>query len=495
MDWNDVWIPVNIQTGILGLLIFTVLVWFLRRPKKLPPGPWSWPLLGALPQLAMIEGPAYKTLTKMGQRFGPVFSFNIFNQLVVVLQDYDVIKTALDQNALSGRPSFEISQLTMPGKGVLSASGEPWLELRKFSSTVLRKLGMGKSTFEQQIATEATYLLEEVRKQGDESFDPRNVIENAVANVICYLVFGNRFEYTDERFRRLIDAINKSLENGGVAGVVEFLPIISKLTFLPVVKRHIDNNLAFQRMMGDLLRDHEEGYQRGISRDFTDAFRNAMAEKEHTGEQTYLTPNNLFYSVSELFGAGMETTTSTLRWALLYMIAYPETQTRVQQEMDRVVGRNRLPRYTDRPSLPYTQAVLCEVQRELIVPYALPHKCTEDTTLSGYHIPEGAIILINLWHILHDADEWEDPMQFRPERFLDSEGRLLRREKFIPFGLGRRVCLGKHLAKMELFIVFTSLLHQFTFKPPEGVVASLDANDGGITHAPVAYTLIAAPRD
>ncbi|XP_022094290.1 cytochrome P450 2U1-like [Acanthaster planci] len=496
MEWNETLNQVNIRTCLLGLLIFILLFWFLRRPKKFKctPGPWGWPLLGNIPQLAMMKLPSYEAITEMGHRYGPVFSFKVFNQLFVVLQDFDHTKEALDQHQLSGRPEFEISQLTNPGKGVLSAYGSPWIELRKFSSTKLRSLGMGKNTFEQQIASEAAYLLQEIRKKGAQSFDPKKILGNAVANVICFLVFGSRFEYNDVRFTGLIKAIGNSIENSGIAGVVQFLPIVSKLTFLPVVKKHIENDKAFQRMLRNLLRDHAEGYQFGVARDYTDAFRDAIEVKAQKGEQTALNSTSLFYSVSELFAAGTETMTTTFRWALLYMIAYPDIQSRVQQEMDRVVGRNRLPRWLDKPSLPYTEAVLCEIQRVAIVPLGLPHKCLQDTTVAGYHIPEGAIILINMWHILHDPNEWTNPMAFRPDRFLDSDGKFVRPEKFIPFGLGRRVCLGKHLAKMELFIIFSSLLHQFTFKTPEGADVSFKSHEG-LTHSPQPFEVIAIPRE
>ncbi|XP_022080874.1 cytochrome P450 2J6-like [Acanthaster planci] len=494
MDLAGLWSHVNLLSALLGLVIFTVLSWFFSRSKNLPPGPRGWPLLGYIPQLARIKEPVHEVFAKMGKKYGPVFCLKIANQLVVVLHNYDVIKEACDQFQLSGRPSFEIGQLTLPGHGILTASGAPWVELRRFSSMALRKLGMGKITFEKQISIEARYLLKEIQKQGRESFNPKEFLQNAVANIICFLVFGSRFEYTDEKFKELLETLHKSHELGGAGGVVEFVPIFAKLTFLPIVKKHMAINRAFEQMMRRLLKEHEKGYRPEISRDYTDAFYSEMKAKDSKGQPTFMNPISLFHSVSGLFGAGTETTTTTLQWVLLYMIAYPEIQAKVQQELDSVVGRDRPPQLSDKPQLVFTQAVLHEIQRVTIVPLGVPHKCMEDTTVSGYHIPKGSLLLTNLWQVLNDPCEWTNPKQFRPERFLDRHGNLVRREKFIPFGVGRRFCLGENLAKMEVFLVFTILLHHFTFKAPEGATITFKAVES-LTLAPVPYKVIAVARD
>jgi len=125
----------------------------------------------------------------------------------------------------------------------------------------------------------------------------------------------------------------------------------------------------------------------------------------------------------------------------------------------------------------------------------VPHKCIEDTTLRGYHIPKGTIIVANIWSVHQDPIEWPNPSEFRPERFLDGEGKIVRRDKLIPFGIGRRVCLGEHLARMELYIIFTCLLHQFNFTATEGDKPISCRAWDGITHAPEAFELCAIPRD
>ncbi|XP_038060380.1 cytochrome P450 2J6-like [Patiria miniata] len=495
MDFSNTSLGLDIWTFLVIFLVFVVVSLLIRKPRNLPPGPWGWPLLGYLPQLAVSRVPTYEALSELGLRYGPVCSFYLTNQLVVVLQDFDVIKKALALHQLSGRPTFEICQKSLPGHGVVSASGKEWEELRRFSVTTLRSLGMAKSSYEKQISTEAQCLMEEIRKIGGRKFDLRCAMESATANVVCSVLFGKRFEYTDERFIELLQISDDIIEIAGAGGVLEFIPMFSKLTFLPIVKRQIEVNNRLMAFIKDILEDHDTGYEPGSSRDYIDAFYNEMRQKESQGLPTYLNTNSLYYTIAGLFSAGAGTSASTLRWAILYMVAYTEIQKRVQDELENIVGRDRLPQLSDKPKLPYTQAVLSEIQRVgCIAPLSIPHRCLEDTAVSGYHIPKGALIVPNLWQVCYDDTEWTNPREFKPERFLDEEGNFRARDHFVPFGIGRRVCLGENLAKMELFIFFTFLLHQFTFESPEGATGVSFEPKGGITLGPVPYKIRAIPR-
>ncbi|XP_072020639.1 cytochrome P450 2U1-like isoform X1 [Amphiura filiformis] len=201
----------------------------------------------------------------------------------------------------------------------------------------------------------------------------------------------------------------------------------------------------------------------------------------------------LYQTVSQLFSAGSETTVTSLRWSLLYMMAYPEIQSRIQNEIDCVVGRDRLPRVGD--ALPLTEATIMEVQRySSIAPLGVPHVATEHTTLQGRNIPKGTLLFCNIWAVHHDPDVWTNPDQFRPERFLSEDGKVYQPKEYIPFSTGHRKCLGEHLAKMELFIIFSHLLHQFTFKSPPDVELSMDGTLG-VTNAPKPFQCVAIQRD
>ncbi|XP_075430104.1 cytochrome P450 2D20-like isoform X5 [Ascaphus truei] len=169
----------------------------------------------------------------------------------------------------------------------------------------------------------------------------------------------------------------------------------------------------------------------------------------------------------DLFIGGTETSTTTLRWALLFMLLCPDVQSKVQEEIDRVIGRDRKPTMGDMLKMPYTNAVIHETQRYGdIVPLAFPHMTYRDTEIRGYFIPKGIAVLTNLSSVLKDETVWEKPHQFYPEHFLDADGKFVKREAFMAFSAGRRVCPGEQLVRMQLFLFFTSLLQRFTLQIP-----------------------------
>lgn len=164
--------------------------------------------------------------------------------------------------------------------------------------------------------------------------------------------------------------------------------------------------------------------------------------------------------------AGAETTSTTLEWCALAMIAFPEVQCRAQAELDAVVGRDRLPTFADSPHLPYLRAVIKEVLRwRPALPLGVPHAATEEDWYEGMYIPKGTICIVNAWHCNHDPAVFgEDAYEFRPERHLDEHGELssgpaeTNQAGHVAFGFGRRVCVGKDLAQDSLFISIARIL-------------------------------------
>ncbi|XP_022093482.1 cytochrome P450 2J6-like isoform X2 [Acanthaster planci] len=428
--------------------------------------------------------------------YGNIISVNLAGHLVVVLHGFTTIREAFNQQQFSARPRMYTSEKVRPGVGVITSSGDVWTEIRRFSLTVLRGLGVGKSSFEDNIAAEAEFLMEDWTKYEGAAFDPRHSIANAVSNVICSVVFGRRFQYNDAVFRRMLECNDDIVERAGSGGAIEFSSLLARLTFLPFIRDYIATVRQSYNQIRSMVVRHNQDYDADNPRDFIDAYLQHQQAKERQGcEASVFDMDNLTNLVSDLFFAGSETTTTTLRWMLLYMMIYPEVQARVHKELDAVTGRNRFPRLGDKPDLPYTEAVICELQRiTTIAPLAVPHACLEDTKLLGYDIPKGTILVSNLWHDHFDPTVWEEPNVFRPERFLDRDGKVVRREEINPFGIGRRICLGEHLARMELFIFITFLLHQFTFKKPQDAPPLTLRGINFGTWSPVEFKVCAIPR-
>lgn len=161
------------------------------------------------------------------------------------------------------------------------------------------------------------------------------------------------------------------------------------------------------------------------------------------------------------FAAGAETTTATTAAFILAMVIYPDVQLKAQAEIDRVVGRNRLPTFEDKDALPYVFAVYMETLRwHTVFPQGVPHRLQVEDTYCGYILPSGATIVVNAWGILHDVNEYPDPMAFKPERYLSEDGNLdfSVDPRNVAFGFGRRVCAGMHFAENSLWIFIAQVL-------------------------------------
>ncbi|CAI9604789.1 unnamed protein product, partial [Staurois parvus] len=195
-----------------------------------------------------------------------------------------------------------------------------------------------------------------------------------------------------------------------------------------------------------------------------------LMKQESAKAEKYFDDENLVHSALDLFAAGTETTSTTLRWAMLLMMKYPEIQKKVQEEIRTHIKQGQMPTVDDRRNMPYTEAVIHEIQRFAnIVPLNLSHATSSDVYFRGYCIPKGTEVIPFLTSVLYDKTQWKTPYEFNPNHFLDANGKFVKQEAFMPFSAGRRACVGESLARMELFLFFTGLLQTFTFYPPPGV--------------------------
>uniref|UniRef100_A0A914XLS2 Uncharacterized protein n=1 Tax=Plectus sambesii TaxID=2011161 RepID=A0A914XLS2_9BILA len=168
----------------------------------------------------------------------------------------------------------------------------------------------------------------------------------------------------------------------------------------------------------------------------------------------------------------METTATTLRWAIVFLVTHQDVQKKMQKEIDDVVGRDRRPTMADKMDLPYSTAVVLEMQRKAnIVSFNVPRYTTVDTEIGGHSIPAHTTIFPQITSVLDGPDAYADPDRFDPSRFLESDGKTFNKtamDHFVPFSLGKRVCAGESLARMELFIILLSLVQRYSFDVPKG---------------------------
>ncbi len=171
--------------------------------------------------------------------------------------------------------------------------------------------------------------------------------------------------------------------------------------------------------------------------------------------------------VQDLFLAGTETMSNTLSWSMLYVAKYPELQSEVCEEIDRVLGREKLPTESHRFKMPYVEAFLNETMRfHCAGPILIPRSTTREITFRGYHIPADSFIMVNIWSCMRDPEFWTEPNEFNPRRFLDTSSpggtKVVKNPAMMPFGVGKRACIGESIGRLQLFLIFTSILQKFS---------------------------------
>lgn len=500
-------LAVNIQTILVFFLVFLVCVLFLstRKPANYPPGPTIFPVVGTLPAIkATKKGQQpYELINEIYKKYGEVVYLKLGAHPSILVSGYDAVKECLltKGDLFANRPdNMYIWKNILKQRGIL-ANGPRVKTMRRFAVVALRDFGVGKRTLEERITEEARAVRDVFSQHEGQPFDCVMLMVNAVSNIICSIAFGERFEYTDADFRAMLDHLQALFRDGDLTSPLNFFPWLrfgpKFLPFFAKLQVMLDSLDAMVSFVKTRVEDHRHGFDPNNIRDFVDLYLEYQqkTDTDETDKESKLSEEDLFYLIVQLFGAGTETTSTTLNWTLLYMITWPEIQQRVHQEIDAVIGGSRAPSLKDKTAMPYTNAVLHEVQRLTnIVPINIPRSNTCDTELCGHFIPKGTIVSVNLYSVNMDPKYWEQPEQFKPERWLDGNGDFVKREAFMPFGAGRRACLGEQLAKMELFLFFTTLMQQFTFKMAEGTEHPGIKGNQGITLMPPTYKFTCTRR-
>ncbi|KAM6963010.1 cytochrome P450 2J2-like [Aplochiton taeniatus] len=435
-------------------------------------------------------------MDKLAEEYGPVFSLRRGNARIVFVSGFKMVKETLvtQLDSFADRPIVPLFHVVFKGIGIALSNNYLWKMQRKFASTHLRYFGEGKKSLENYIELESAFLCDAFKEEQGRPFNPHYILKIAVGNIISSVVFGHRFDYSDEEFQRILHLDNEAVLLAGTARAQLYDAFPDLLKHLPGPHQTIHANYA--QIVGFLemeIKKHQEDWDPENPRDYVDSYLTEI-EKRKNDPLAGFRLESLVVCTLDLFEAGTESAATTIRWALVYIMNYPEIQEKVHAEIDRVIGQSRQPTMADRPNLPYTDAVIHEVQRMgNIVPLGFPKMASKDSTLGGYFIPKGTAIVINLSSVLFDKMEWEKPDTFHPEHFLDSKGQFRRREAFLPFSAGKRVCLGENLARMELFLFFTALLQRFTFAPTCGVMPSMEGVMG-FTQSPEEFEMIAIAR-
>ncbi|XP_013398640.1 cytochrome P450 2J2-like [Lingula anatina] len=488
------------------VLIFLIILLFLvaqRKPHRYPPGPLRWPVIGNLPIVIGAKMQA-KDFMKISQKHGSVFSLRLGVLDMVIINGYDAIHEAFSEKAelFTGRPHdlIYIIQKGIGKKGLIMNEGPSWHELRKMIAVAFRDFGVGKKTLEERILDECQALFEVLdskqKAQSIQSTNLQRTLMSAVSNIICSITFGDRFQYTDKQFVKLLDSLARFFRTSALALPENAFPFLRFIR----TSSQTEDMIGIQNDLRDFVRQqvekHKETFDPDNIRDIVDLYLQVTGKEKR---QTKAFSNeSMVRAIVDLFSAGTETTSLSTTWAILFLVCYPEIQRELHKEIMQVIDNGRRPSLQDKPHLPYVQAFISEMMRVVnIAPTSVPHVTQDEVELCGYVIPKRTVCTANIYSVHMDPKEWPEPEEFRPERWINKNGEFYKPSKaFLPFSLGPRACLGEQLARIEFFLFLTSMVQQYEFSTPIGAQLPRPFPErSGITTTPPDYELYIMKRE
>uniref|UniRef100_A0A803TPU9 Uncharacterized protein n=1 Tax=Anolis carolinensis TaxID=28377 RepID=A0A803TPU9_ANOCA len=484
---------------LIVLLAILLLLYFLKQQwsrQHFPPGPLALPLIGGIWKINFGTGYNVDTPMQFAEQYGNIFTLWVGHMPVVFLSGFQAVKEGLVDHSeeFSERPQSPFLTTIGKGKGIVFSNGHTWKQQRRFGVVTLRKLGVGKKSMEGQIEEESRQLVELFAREKGQPFDPALPITNSVSNVICAMTFGYRFPLEDETFKELIDAITYSLKFGGSPFhlLYEMFPWLMK--HLPGPHKEALHTIEMVLSLAKKeIRKHKEQKSFQEPRDFIDFFLLEIEKRRNDPTSTY-DEENLAQDIHDLFLAGTEAIIISLKWAVLLLANHPDIQDKAYKEIEDVLSSSSFS-YQDLKKLPYTNAVLHEIQRSKYSSlFGVPRQTATDVKMRGFLIPKGTTVITNLRSVLLDPEHWESPNEFNPKHFLDQDGHFVAREEYLGFGAGARACLGEHLARMEFFIFLVNLLRAFRFELPPGVKKLNEEPVAGFITPPHPYKVCALHR-
>ncbi|XP_068964692.1 cytochrome P450 1B1 isoform X1 [Petaurus breviceps papuanus] len=520
---EEAWLPGLLSTQQTTLLLLVSVLaavrlgqWFLRRCRRppwvscSPPGPFQWPLIGNAVEVGSIP---HLSFTRLARRYGDVFQIRLGSYPVVVLNGERAIRQALVQqgSAFASRPQFPSFQVVSNGRSLaFSKYSEIWKVQRRVAHGTVRAFSTGqvrsRRVLEQHVLSETRELVMLLVQgsAGGAFLNPCPLTVVAVANVMSAVCFGCRYSHNDKEFCELLSHNERFGRTVGAGSLVDVLPWLQRFPN-PVRTAYRDFqklNRDFYSFVLDKFLKHRSSLKPGAPpRDMMDAFIHTVGkEEESPGEAKpglRLDTDYVPATVTDIFGASQDTLSTALQWLLILFIRYPKVQARVQEELDRVVGRDRLPSLDDQPHLPYVMAFLYEAMRfSSFIPVTIPHATTTDTSIMGYHIPKDTVVFINQWSVNHDPVKWQNPEDFNPARFLDNKGFIDKdmASGVMIFSVGKRRCIGEELSKIQLFLFIAILAHQCNFlaNPDEDPEMNFSY---GLTIKPKSFTINVTLRE
>ncbi|VDO51931.1 unnamed protein product [Haemonchus placei] len=539
--------PHFLLTGLMFVLLAVIFILYCLYKKwthhvgRYPPGPFSLPLIGNLHQIQLgkIKYGGIVELMRVWQKeYGNVITFWLGPTPTVHILDFDIAKEEMIVNgaAYADRYTPYVLDVKREGRGTIFSSGDFWADHRRFTLRTLRDFAMKKNIMEERIMDELQYNFAKVENSmvnGKGKINANEFFDLLVGSVINRIIFSERFtEHVDFLFPLIVSEASmktyfqentaeffelKHLVDKDFASMTAFdmsldkwtlnLPFFKKkwktLTepqekLVEFIQKRIDRRFAtlFQQICkgDDMKEDIASGKHSldGDGEDFVDAFLIKIEKDRREGRhpsQSYK-EDELVYDIFDLWIAGHETTAITVMWGLMHLIKNPTVMEKIRAELQKITNGNRSVSLSDREHTPYMNFAILETQRlASIVNLNLWRRTKEGKLINGHFVPGNTAIAAELSLIMSDERYFKNPAKFDPDRY-EKGGKALE-QRVIPFGIGKRSCLGEMLAKAELYLILANMISRYEIhEDPEFPIDLRTSTPVGLMHRPKNFNII-----
>ncbi|KAK0222504.1 cytochrome P450 [Armillaria nabsnona] len=472
------------------IFVFTLCVVLHSRLYKhsgfpLPPGPPSDSIFGASFKSEFF----YRHFERWTQEYGPVFSFRQGLQTVVVIGRYQAAVDIMEKEGASlvDRPRSISAGETLSGgmRTLLTPAGDRFKKMRRALHSHLQPKSI--TSYWPILMKNAKQNLLDITENPDRHQDHAKRYAVAVVMGLAYGKVPPSFEDPE------VQAVNRCLTTLGLtmrtgAWKVDILPLLKYVPgyLKPLKDAHTEELGLFkgllQEVRDQLIRNDE----------VKPSFGKYLIERQTELE---LDDNETAYLTGSMFGAGSDTTASAISIAVMAAACHPDAQRKVQEELDSVIGKDRPPTFADRDSLPQTMAFVLETFRwRPVTSGGFPHKATKDIIWNNYCIPKGATVIGNVWSVNRDPAYFPEPEVFDPQRWIGEDGTLRDDVRTFPFGFGRRVCPGQHLATASTYLNTSLTLWAFNVREDEKDKIDVLAFTESANAHPMPFKVVFEPR-
>ncbi|KAK6135666.1 hypothetical protein DH2020_030603 [Rehmannia glutinosa] len=485
---------------ILTLSILCSLIKLIKSSSNTntPPGPRGFPIVGYLP---FLRRDLHHLLTELSHQYGPIFKLRLGDKLWIVInspsllkevrRDHDIIFANRDITVAARIITYGLNDIAW------SPYGSQWRSLRKI---FVREMLSNNNL-------KATYNLrkDEVRKVVREIYSkigtPIDICELTMQIDLCLiinLIWGGKIEAKrrDKILAGILPVVAEILDLLIEPNISDFFPVLARFDIQGVAKEATTLLQRVDEIIEDTIHEwmknpHDKPLTNDGRTDFMQILVDLMQEEDNKASLGKIQIKAL---IVDILVAGTDTSATAIEWAMTELLNHPEMMEKVQQELNEVVGLNNIVEEFHIPKLDYLDAVLKETLRMHPVLPLSPRNPSQSCTVGGYTIPKGSTVLVNIWSVQMDPLAWDNPSEFRPERFLGNNGKWDfsgNDLNYIPFGSGRRACAGIPLAERMVRYILASFLHSYEWRLPDE--EKLDMSDKLLTTLRKRIPLIVVP--